>query len=197
MIEFMTEREREEKWYQGSRGEVAHKVRKAGMKKGGFKGKMLSKSANFIAKISATGTLGKENHKIQQAQTKMEGAGVNALRYMNYLEAAIKSDRPRDEVVKSAKMLKGYISDTNKAVQEVVRLIDRYQRIEASEKNSRGLVGALVGADEFTKYDFQDFYRMMHDIEDVAFNLNKAATAAITNDYDYALRQMVAVKGIL
>ncbi|CAL9956057.1 hypothetical protein VPHD479_0013 [Vibrio phage D479] len=197
MIEFITERKSGDKWYQGSRGEVAHNVRKIGVKKGGVKGAILSKSANLIAKVAATGTLGRENRKIQQAQTKMEAAGVSALRYMNYLEASIKSDRPRDEIVKSAKLLKGYISDTNKAVQEVVRLIDRYQRLDNEEKRSRGLAGAIVGADEFSKYDFQDFYRMMNDIEDVAFNLNKAATAAITNDYEYALRQMHAVKGIL
>ncbi|QZI87454.1 hypothetical protein MYOV011v1_p0184 [Vibrio phage 6E35.1a] len=188
MIEFLTEREKATlsgKWAQfkdftsGSKGEVKKRIQK----KGGW----WSVFSGLIASATASGELGKHNSTLQRQQQAMEKAGIDTLHSMNILMDAIQHDRPQYEVAKAAKRLKMDNMMMKKQASEMIRVIDEYKRVHDDDKKA----GALRWSDkEYDRHDFREIYKHLNMIEDSTFYVDKAASAAMTGQTDYAVNLM-------
>ncbi|UNA01884.1 hypothetical protein PVA8_195 [Vibrio phage PVA8] len=188
MIEFLTEMDKARKsgkWAQfqaitaGSKGEVKKRLQR----KGGFWGVF----AGLIASATATGELRKHNRTLEDHKLQMEKAAVNTIHSLNILKDAIELERPRDEVIQAAKRLKLDNMKMKKYASEMIRVIDEYKRVHDDDKKA----GALrFTTKEFDRHDFREIYHHLNMIEDSTFYVDKAASAAMTGDTQFAVRMI-------
>ncbi|AGN30041.1 hypothetical protein VPFG_00036 [Vibrio phage nt-1] len=188
MIEFLTEADRAKKsgvWSQfqamtsGSKGEVKKRLQR----RGGFWGVF----AGLIAGATATGELKKHNRTLEQHKFRMEKAAIDTIHSMNILKDAIELDRPRDEVITAAKRLKLDNMEMKKYANEMIRVVDEYKRVHDDDKQA----GALrFNTKEYDRHDFREIYHHLNMIEDSTFYVDKAASAAIVGDTQYAVRMI-------
>lgn len=185
------------KWWQGSTGEVKHKIKINSNKRKGIAKFIMKNAAGVVASLSATGVFAKEHRLIKKIEHKLEENGVASIVSANQLLADLYRNLPRDVLIKSATSLKDSLQDSRKNIQQLIRAVDRYKRITAEEKDSRGLLGKLIGDDEWTTYDFNDLHNELAFYEDVANTLDKAVVAIFTENYEIANKHLLyALKSI-
>ncbi len=188
MIEFLTEMDKAKKsgrWAQfqamtaGSKGEVKKRLQR----KGGFWGTF----AGLIAGATASGELKKHNRSLEDHKLRMEKSAVDTIHSLNILKDAIELDRPREEVMAAAKRLKLDNMTMKKYAAEMIRVVDEYKRVHDDDKKA----GALRFNDrEYDRHDFREIYHHLNMIEDSTFYVDKAASAAMTGDTQFAVRMI-------
>ena len=117
----------------------------------------------------------------------MEKAGIDTLHSMNILMDAIQYDRPQEEIAKAAKRLKMDNMMMKKQASEMIRVVDEYKRVHDDDKKA----GILRFNDtEYDRHDFREIYKHLNMIEDSTFYVDKAASAAMTGQTDYAVNMI-------